>query len=128
MSVATSRNHAFGIGRLVAEHRGGDVALLDVAAQSGWTDWFVIATATSVAQLRGLARFIDEYAQEAGIQMRGGTSIPDEEEWVLLDLGDIVVHLMTERARTFYELERLWFQAEVTRLEAPKAAGEATVP
>jgi ribosome-associated protein len=117
--VATSRDHAYEIGRLLAEHRGGDVTLLDVTIQSGWTDFFIIATAGTVTQLRALARFVGDYAAEADLPQRGGGNIADDEEWVLLDLGDLVVHLMTERARTFYELERLWFQSEAVKIAPP---------
>jgi len=121
--VATSRDQALAIGQLLAEHKGGEVLLLDLAAHSGWTDWFALATASSVTHLRGLARFVIEYASAEGLTARGGTYIADDEEWVLLDLGDIIVHLMSERARNFYELERLWFQAEATKIEAPTQAG-----
>lgn len=120
--MAISQDQASAIGTLLAEHRGGDVTLLDMASLSGWTDWFVIATATSVTHLRGMARRVEEYAALQGLQARGGASIGDEEEWVLLDLGDVVVHLMTERARGFYELEKLWFQAEAIKIAPPVAA------
>ena len=117
--MATSRDLAFAMGGLLAEHKGDSVVLLDMATQSGWTDWFVIATASSVAHLRGLARHIEEYAASEGFKARSSASISDDEEWVLLDFGDIVVHLMIERARQFYELEKLWFQAPSLSIEAP---------
>jgi ribosome-associated protein len=121
--VANSRELAESLGRVLAEHRGGDVLLIDLAATAGWTDWFVIATATSSTHLRGLARFADEWAAEAGVDRRGRPSIADDEEWVLIDLGDIVVHLMTERARSFYELDKLWFQAPHIAVAAPVSSG-----
>ncbi len=122
--MATSREIAGDIGTLLAEHRGGAVVLLDIAIQSGWTDWFVIATATSTTHLRGLAKAVDGYASERKLSVRGGSSIKDDEEWVLLDMGDVVIHLMSERARAFYELEKLWFQAEATTISAPQAPQE----
>lgn len=123
MSLATSRDLAFVFGRLLAEHKGASVVLLDLASQSGWTDWFVIATASSVTHLRGLARHVDEAAAAEGLRARRPVSIADDEEWVLLDYGDIVVHLMSERARAFYELEKLWFQASAHPVAAPEAPG-----
>jgi ribosome-associated protein len=102
---------------LLADHKGGDVLVLDVAAQAGWTDCFVIATATSTAHLRGLVRFIDDEVDRLGLQRLGRrSSLADDDEWLLVDLGDVVVHVMTEGARAFYELEKLWFQASATRV------------
>ena len=119
--MPNSREAAFALGALAAEHRGGEVKVLDLGAQAGWTDFFVIATATSSAHLRGLARYVDEWVHGAGMARLNKPSIADDEEWVLIDLGDVVVHLMTERARAFYELEKLWFQAEATGVEPPPA-------
>ncbi len=122
--MATSKESAYEIGRILAEHRGGDVTLLDVATQSGWTDYFLLATVGSSTHFRGLVKFVGEYAASEGLPLRGGGSIADDEEWVLLDLGDIIVHLMSERARSFYELERLWFQSEAIKISAEPAPGE----
>jgi ribosome-associated protein len=119
----TARNSgeaALELAALLANHNGGDVVVLDVSAQAGWTDRFVIATATSSAHLRGLARFIDEDVARLGLQRLGRPSLADDDEWLLVDLGTIVVHVMTERARAFYELEKLWFQSPGTRIE-PKS-------
>ena len=114
-----SRDMAMGLARVLAEHKGGDVAVLDLKPCQAWTDFFVLATASSVTHLRGLARAADDWAHEAKVSMRNTPRIADDEGWVLLDLGDVVVHLMTAESRTFYELEKLWFQAEVTRVELP---------
>ncbi|MBL8968533.1 MAG: ribosome silencing factor [Spirochaetaceae bacterium] len=122
-TVPTSRESAFEIARVLAEHKGGEVVVLDLALQSGWTDFFVIATATSSTHLRGLDRFAEEWAALNKVERRNTPRIADDEEWVLLDLGDVVVHLMTERARAFYELEKLWFQSEAVRVQAPEAPG-----
>ncbi len=111
------------LARLFADHKGGDVLVLDLAAESGWTDFSVLATATSSAHLRGLARYADEWAVTNKVQRLNAPRIADDEEWVLIDLGDVVVHLMTERARAFYELEKLWFKAQSIRVEAPLPPG-----
>jgi ribosome-associated protein len=108
---------AIALARTLAEHNGGDVVVLDVAEQAGWTDFFVIATATSTAHLRGLARFVDEDLARLGLTRISRSSLSDDDEWLLLDLGSVVVHVMTERARLFYELEKLWFQSKATKVE-----------
>jgi ribosome-associated protein len=108
---------ALALAAMLADHNGGDVIILDVAAQAGWADSFVIATATSSAHLRGLVRFIDEEALRLGLQRLGRRSnLADDDEWLLVDFGDIVVHVMTASARAFYELESLWFESPVTKV------------
>ena len=117
--VDTARNSgdtALALARILADHNGADVVVLDVAAQAGWTDCFVIATATSSAHLRGLARFVDEELAKLGLARLNRSSFSEDEEWLLIDLGNVVVHIMTEQARSFYELEKLWFQSAATRV------------
>jgi len=116
MEGIASAEAARAIARAIADHKGGEVVVLDVATLAGWTDRFVIATATSSVHLRGLERIAIEEASRLGLErLRKGSSAEDD-EWLLVDLGDIVVHLMTERARGFYELEKLWFQAAAERI------------
>lgn len=117
-----SASVADAIATILAEHKGGEVLVLDMAESAGWTDYFVIATATSSAHLRGLARFAEEYCDREKLELRSRPRIADDEEWVLMDLGDVVVHLMTSGARSFYELEKLWFQAKSRRVELPAPA------
>ena len=123
-----SRDAALALGRVLADHKGGEVVVLDVGARAGWTDFFVIATATSSTHLRGLARFVDEALGPLGLGRLNKAQVADDDEWILVDLGTVVVHLMTERSRAFYELEKLWFESEATRIEAaalqrPETAG-----
>jgi ribosome-associated protein len=113
----TARSLALGLGVLLRDHKGGDVAVLDMEELSGWTGFFVIATVSSHTHLMGLLRHIKDYCREREVEiLRGRRKIAPEDEWTLVDLGAVVVHLMTEKARSFYELERLWSAAPVTRL------------
>jgi ribosome-associated protein len=118
----TSDETALALARILADHNGADVVVLDVAEQAGWTDRFVIATATSSAHLRGLARFVDEELARLGLARLNRSSFSEDDEWLLVDLGAIVVHIMTERARSFYELEKLWFQSPATKV-GPTSGG-----
>jgi ribosome-associated protein len=100
---------------LLEEHRAADVRVLDLRQMNAWTDYFVIATISSRAHLEGLLRHIKDFAAEQELEIRRTprrNRLPDEESqfglWVLVDLGDAVVHLMSREARDFYELERLW--------------------
>ncbi|MDR0910384.1 MAG: ribosome silencing factor [Spirochaetaceae bacterium] len=94
---------------LLKEHKGGDVTVLDLRQKNAWTDFFVIATVTSRAHTEGLLRFIKEKAEEDGLEiLRHRRKLVPEDEWALIDMGNLVIHLMTEKSRAFYELERLW--------------------
>jgi len=107
------------LAELLRSHRGADVASLDLRQMGSWTDFFVIATASSAAHLDGLERHVGEFCRAGGIEIlrrsrrpraaqtqRGaGPGAPDE--WRIIDLGHIVIHLMSARARAFYDLERL---------------------
>jgi ribosome-associated protein len=100
---------ASALGKFIEEHRGKDVVVLDLRELNIWTDYFVIATVSSHTHMQGLHRQIREFIRSLGADTLGGhRRISGEDEWDLLDLGNIVIHLMTEKARAFYELERLW--------------------
>ena len=98
------------LGDLLTEHKGADVLILDVRPLSDWTDFFIIATATSNTHLDGLERHIKDFCHQRDIEINSKSRKPaaGDDEWRLIDLGWTVVHLMSKRAREFYELERLW--------------------
>jgi ribosome-associated protein len=125
-TALSSVEGALSVARTLAAHGGGEVVILDVSVQAGWADRFVIATATSSAHMRGLARFVDEEAARLGMKRHGeGPRASDDDEWLLSDFGDIVVHVMTARAREFYELEKLWFQSPAAKVAPPGPAEAA---
>jgi ribosome-associated protein len=105
---------ALALGGILREHKGGDVVVMDLRPLRIWTDFFIIATVSSATHLRGLDRYIREYAHERGLDIRRSSpkQSPDA-EWNLIDMGEIVIHLMTAKSRSFYELERLWSAAEI---------------
>ena len=111
--AVTGKATALALGELLREHRGGDVVVLDLREMNAWTDFFVIATATSNAHLRGMERHIKEFCREQDLEILRRSRKPAslDDEWCLIDMGPIVVHLMNGRARAFYELERLYSQA-----------------
>jgi ribosome-associated protein len=104
---------AMALGELLREHKGGDVMVLDLRGMNAWTDFFVIATASSNTHLQGMERHIKELCREQNLEILRRSRKPDAEddEWCLIDLGPVIVHLMSRRARNFYELERLYSQA-----------------
>lgn len=83
------------------------VKTLDVRGKCSITDFMVVATATSSRHAQALAEHVVEKVKENGMHPLGIEGQPGS-DWVLLDLGDVVVHLMTGQAREFYQLEKLW--------------------
>jgi ribosome-associated protein len=89
--------------------------VLDVRACTSFTDYFVICSGANSRQIQAIA---DEVEQRLKNQGEYPTSIEGYEnaEWVLVDYGDFVVHIFSEKARTYYDLERLWRDARVVDL------------
>ena len=101
-------DQAFILGGLLKEHKGQDVCVLDLRGINNWTDFFIIATVSSKTHTDGLERHIKDYCRENKIEILGSSRKNSDDEWRLIDLGFMVIHLMTERMREFYDLERLW--------------------
>lgn len=114
--------------RVLADHNGQDTLVLDLTELSLWTDFFVVTTATSSTHLAGLVRHLTEHLVEQGLEPSRKPRLADDEEWCLVDVGWFVVHVMSVRARTFYELEKLWFQAKAVAVapSAPRDRAENT--
>lgn len=87
------------------------ITILDVRGQTSVTDWMVIATGTSNRHVNAVISNVSEKAKAAGLRPQG-TEGRSSSDWVLLDLVDVVVHVMTDQARHFYDLERLWGEPE----------------
>ena len=91
-----------------------DLKVLDVSELTSITDIMVIASGTSDRHVRALAENVVEKAKAFG-QRPIGVEGEREGEWVLVDLQDILVHVMLPRVRDFYQLEKLWDMNQVTR-------------
>ncbi len=104
---------ALGVARVLDDHKGEDTLCLFVGDISSITDYLVIATARSVAHMRGLVNRIGEYLESADRVDTRPRKKPDESGWTLIDCGNVVIHIMTKEKREFYELERLWFEADI---------------
>ncbi|KQQ49912.1 ribosome silencing factor [Pseudomonas syringae] len=94
--------------------KGADILAIDVRDKTSIADYMLICTGTSNRQLNALVDSVREKVKAAGVQPLSEEGKGDS-DWVLLDLGDVVVHVMTAAARQFYDLERLWQGAEQSR-------------
>lgn len=83
------------------------IVSLDVRAMTDVADYLVVASGTSSRHVKSLAGKVVEQAKEQSLRPIGVEG-EDRAEWVLVDFADVVVHLMQEDARAFYDLERLW--------------------
>jgi len=89
------------------ERKGLFIKVLDVREKTSITDYMVLVTGTSDRHLKALCDYAAEAAKERGITplgIEGGLG----SDWILLDLGDIIVHAMTAQTRELYQLEKLW--------------------
>jgi ribosome-associated protein len=94
--------------------KGTDILSIDVRKKTSIADYMLIATGTSNRQLNAMVDKVREKVKENGLQPLSEEGKGDS-DWVLLDLGDVIVHVMTAAARQFYDLERLWQGAEQSR-------------
>jgi ribosome-associated protein len=93
------------------EMKALDVAVIDVRGQTSITDVMVIASGRSDRQVRALAERTVETAKKLKVPPLG-TEGERQGEWILVDLGDVVVHLMHPTARAYYQLEKLWSEGK----------------
>lgn len=91
-----------------------DIVTIDVRDKTGITDYMLIATGSSSRQVKALADNVLEKTKEQGVRPIGSEGL-ESGEWGLIDLGNVVVHVMQPATRQFYDLERLWRGAEQQR-------------
>jgi ribosome-associated protein len=104
--------------RAAQDHKAVDLSILNLQEVSSFTDFFVICTGTSTRHTQAICDAVLEKMKGAGLapaQVEGYS----QAEWILLDYLNFVVHIFTERARQFYDLERLWKTA--SRVPVPES-------
>lgn len=95
--------------------KGRDIKVIDIAGISSFADLMVVATGTSTTHVRSLGEAVALAFKEAGEPPLGVEAGP-QPDWVLVDLGNAIVHVMTEGARAHYALEKLWdVKSEIKR-------------
>ncbi|NOQ35896.1 MAG: ribosome silencing factor [Methylococcaceae bacterium] len=89
------------------ERKGQSISVIDVKDRTSVTDFMILVTASSTRHAQSLSAYVSEKVKKQGFKPLG---IEGEQgsDWVLLDLGDILLHIMTAQARELYQLEKLW--------------------
>src|SRR3954468_1976409 len=103
------------------DYKANEVVLLDLRGVSDMTDFFIVASGTSDTHVRAIGEHLAEEMKKVGFavyHMEGAT----QGRWVLLDFVDFVVHIFHPTLRDFYQLERLWADAEYVPIEDGKGA------
>lgn len=107
------------------EKQAADVVLLDLENLGAFTDYFVVCTGFSSPQLEAICDEIEERLERIGIRRMHREGKPGS-DWMLLDFGSLIVHVFTERARHFYDLERLWRAARRVEFREPREESSLT--
>lgn len=97
--------------------KGTDIKPIDVRELTSITDYMVICTGSSSRQLRALADNVVKQAKANGVRPYNRNH-EKQDEWALVDLGDVIVHIMLAETREYYALEKLWIVAEQARDES----------
>ena len=95
------------------DKKGSDILLLDITEQAVFTDYFVLCNGDNRRQLDALSDAVREAARERGERNPRGSEGDPASGWVLVDFGDVIVHLFAEEQRQYYNLEELWADAHV---------------
>jgi ribosome-associated protein len=93
------------------DKKGEDIVVLDIRGMSILADYFVICSGKSTLQVQAISDAVDEQLEKAGVRVRRREGY-DQGRWIVLDTGDVMVHLFNYEEREFYKLERLWMNGE----------------
>ncbi|MEK6796414.1 MAG: ribosome silencing factor [Spirochaetota bacterium] len=112
MAQGNIEDIARGMARLLCDKKCEHAVLLAVGPVSSIADYFIIATATSRAHMRACADDIEAFAASHAVRPLTRPANHDGSVWTLIDLGSIVLHLFTAEGRAYYDLDKVWFEAE----------------
>jgi ribosome-associated protein len=110
--IATSRALAVDIADIIADTPAADTRVIDIHELSTIADVFVICSGENERQLRAIVRTVNDEMSESGRSPRRVEGEPTS-GWILMDFGDVIVHVFDAELRTFYDLEERWSEAPV---------------
>lgn len=98
--------------------KASNIIVLDVRGLASFADYFILCSGKSHRQVTAIAEFVERNLKGKGIRVQGMEGL-QEGHWVLMDYGDVVIHVFYEPVRTFYDLEGLW--SDAPRINAQQA-------
>ncbi len=123
----SSRSRALLFARLAVDFKALDLVVLDVSGLSSFADFFVICSGKSSRQVQGISDNIQESLRKEGIRPLGVEG-NREGQWVLMDYGDVIIHVFYEPVRLLYDLESLWSEARRVRCDHGDVPESTVVP
>ena len=114
--MLSAKEVALAVTKALDEKKGIDIKLLRIDKVSSLADYFIICTGTVNTHVKTLCDYAEYTMEQLGESMRGREGHRGN-SWELLDFGSVVVHVFTDEARKFYDLERLWADAEFVDLK-----------
>ena len=107
MTVMTANELKQVVQAALEDLKGRDIVALDVRGLTSVTDYMVFCSGTSNRHVKSLADNVEQEAKQRGAKLLGAEG-QQEGDWVLVDFGDVIVHVMLPETRAFYDLERMW--------------------
>ncbi|MGI8477283.1 MAG: ribosome silencing factor, partial [Thermomicrobiales bacterium] len=108
--VSESRHLALRVAEIISDTPAADTVVLDIHRLSTIADFFTICSGENERQLRAISTTLESRLSEEGIRPRRAEGTP-ESGWIVMDYGDVLVHIFAEDQRGFYRLESLWSEA-----------------
>ena len=118
MTHAASREKALLCVRFALEKKAYDLVVMEVGELTSLADYFLICTGRSDTQVQAITQSVEQNLAHLGIRPLAVEGYPHG-QWVVMDYGDVVVHIFNEPVREFYDLERLWSRAPRVGLPEP---------
>lgn len=100
----------------LADKKGSDIKIIDISEVSAIADYFIIADGANQNQLQAMCDAVEETLYKAGCQLKQ-TEGNRNSTWILMDYGDIIVHVFSKEDRLFYDLERIWTDGKEVSIE-----------
>jgi ribosome-associated protein len=111
-----SKEKALKIAKILHDKKASDIKILELKDLTIITDYFVICSADSTTQVKAITEYIEETMADEGLKPFSIEGF-NYAHWVLMDYGDVIVHIFIEETRLYYDLERLWLDAPRIQFE-----------